>query len=672
MFIHSPFALEKMNKKFQLPPTSRWVIKLFLFFMLLFSIMRIITFFTFRPQEVSFSDALPSFLMGMRFDLRWVSILLAPLLIAGSFTRFSPFYSKKVKRFWMLYLMVISGFLLFFYGADFGHFDYVETRLNASALNFIEDFSISASMIWQSYPLLWIFFLISVIIYLLFRFFKHSHRKVDYSLHWPSKPFRMIWLMLLLIIGISGSNPAKPLMWKDAFQLGDNFKANLALNPLENFFTTLKFRKPFANVEIAKKQFSIMKQLLHLPEESTLLNFQRKETFIQPQKKMNVVLVLCESLSMYKTSLSGNPLNTTPYLQQLAEDGLFFERCFSPHFGTARGVFALLTGIPDIQLSKFSTRNEEALNQHSIINDFKDHKKFYFIGGNSEFNNFKGLLTKNIEGLNLFEEGMYKSPKFNVWGISDINLFNESNRILSQQQEPFFSIIQTADNHRPFVIPEEDRQFIAPAITNEDLLKKYGFDSQKEYESLLYFDYCIKQFMENAKKQSWYQNTLFVFIGDHGVKGDASAIYPGAWTQQRLSDEHVPLIFYAPGYIKSEKRSEVVSQVDVLPTIAGLLNQPFVNSTIGRDLLRKTGEEDFAFVIHHDEAKIGLLSNNYYYILNMNLQKDTLVPLHFNSPLLTLQNYNRIKTDMSEKTLAIYETSKWMLLNNQKEKIKTD
>jgi phosphoglycerol transferase MdoB-like AlkP superfamily enzyme len=267
---------------------------------------------------------------------------------------------------------------------------------------------------------------------------------------------------------------------------------------------------------------------------------------------------------------------------------------------------------------------------------------------------------------------MYKSPKFNVWGISDINLFKESNRILTQQEEPFFSIIQTADNHRPFVIPDEDRQFIAPSITNEELLRKYGFDSQKEYESLLYFDYCIKQFMENAKKQSWYKNTLFVFVGDHGVKGDALSVYPGAWTHQRLSDEHVPLIFYAPGFIKPEKRSEVVSQIDVLPTIAGLLNQPFVNSTIGRDLLRKTGEEDFAFVIHHDEAKIGLLNNNYYYILNMNLQQDTLVPLHFNSPLLTAQNYNRIKAEMAEKTIAIYETSKWMLLNNQKEKIKTD
>ncbi|MEQ1796693.1 MAG: sulfatase-like hydrolase/transferase [Lacibacter sp.] len=653
-----------------MPPTSRWVLKLFFFFMLLFSLMRVLTFFTFRPDTISFADAIPSFLMGMRFDLRWVSILLAPLLLAGSFPQLSPFRSSKHRRFWIIYLVVMSSFLLFFYGADFGHFDYVETRLNASALNFIEDFTISMRMLWQSYPLFWIFLLLSVLIWLLYRYFHRTHKKVDYSVEAPYKPMRTVWLIVLLIFGIAGSNPAKPLMWKDAFKLGNNFKAYLALNPLENFFTTLRFRKPFSDDGSAKGQFEIMKHLLQLPENASNLNFQRNEIFQQPAKKMNVVLVLCESFSMYKTSMSGNPLQTTPYFQQLAGEGLFFERCFSPSFGTARAVFSLLTGIPDVQLSKFSTRNPEALNQHTIINSFSDYKKFYFIGGNSEFNNFKGLLVNNVAGLKLYEEGMYQSPKFNVWGISDKNLFKEANRILTEQQQPFFSIIQTADNHRPFVIPEEDRSFVDSRLIDEAELRKYGFDSQKEYEASLYFDYCLEQFMENAKKQSWYNNTLFVFIGDHGVKGNASAFYPDAWTNERLSDEHVPLLFYSPAFIKPEKRSEVVSQVDVLPTIAGLLNQPFTNTTIGRDVLRKGGGKDFAFIIHHDEGKIGIVNNDYYYILNMNLQKDTLVPVHFNSPLLSASNYTKIKQQMAEQTIALYESSRWMLLNNQKEKVK--
>ncbi len=659
-----------MGKRFHLPPTSRWVLKLFFFFMLLFSLMRVLTFFTFRPDTISFADAIPSFLMGLRFDLRWVSILMAPLLIAGSFPVLSPFRSSKHRRFWIIYLVVMSSFLLFFYGADFGHFDYVETRLNASALNFIEDFTISMRMLWQSYPLFWIFLLLSVLIWLLYRYFHRTHKKVDYSAEAPYKPMRTLWLIVLLIFGIAGSNPARPLMWKDAFKLGNNFKAYLALNPLENFFTTLRFRKPFSDDGSAKGQFEIMKHLLQLPENASNLNFQRTEIFQQPAKKMNVVLVLCESFSMYKTSLSGNPLNTTPYFQQLAGEGLFFERCFSPSFGTARAVFSLLTGIPDVQLSKFSTRNPEALNQHTIINSFNGYKKFYFIGGNSEFNNFKGLLVNNVTGLNLYEEGMYQSPKFNVWGISDKNLFKEANRILTEQQQPFFSIIQTADNHRPFVIPEEDRSYIDSRLIDEAELKKYGFDSQKEYEASLYFDYCLQQFMENAKKQSWYNNTLFVFIGDHGVKGNASAFYPDAWTNERLSDEHVPLLFYSPAFIKPEKRSEVVSQVDVLPTIAGLLNQPFTNTTIGRDVLRKGGGKDFAFIIHHDEGKIGIVNNDFYYILNMNLQKDTLVPVHFNSPLLSAANYKKIKQQMAGQTIALYESSRWMLLNNQKEKVK--
>jgi phosphoglycerol transferase MdoB-like AlkP superfamily enzyme len=658
-----------MGHRFQLPPTSRWVLRLFLFFMLLFSMMRLLTFLSFRPEDVSFADAAPSFLMGIRFDLRWVCILLAPLLLAGSFHRFSPFQSAKTKRFWIVYLVVMSSFLLFFFGADFGHFDYVETRLNASALNFIEDFKISMSMLWQSYPLFWIFILLSLIIYLLYRFFQRSHSKVHTVQH-PFKPMRTFWMMLLLLIGVAGSNPAKPLMWKDAFRLGDNFKAYLALNPLENFFTTLRFRKPFADDGSAKIQFETMKELLQLPQEAAMLNFQRREVFMQPAKPMNVVLVICESLSMYKTSLSGNPLNTTPYLQQLADEGLLFERCFSPHFGTARGVFAMLSGVPDVQLSKFSTRNAEAIDQHTIINSFANHEKFYFIGGNSEFNNFKGLLVNNVNGLHLYEEGMYKSPKFNVWGISDKNLFKEANEVLSQQTTPFFSIIQTADNHRPFVIPEEDTAAVAAKQVDPLLLKKYGFDSQKELEALLYTDYSIQQFMEAAKQQPWFNNTLFVFIGDHGVKGNASALYPDAWTNERLTDEHIPLIFYAPGYIKPEKRKEVVSQVDVLPTIAGLLNQPYTNSTIGRDLLRKPAGKDFAFIIHHDEAKIGMLNNEFYYILNMNLQKDTLVPLHFNAPLLTKEKYETTKKQMAVETIALYESSRWMLLNNKKANVK--
>jgi phosphoglycerol transferase MdoB-like AlkP superfamily enzyme len=652
-----------MGKRLLLPPTARWVLQLFWIFLGVFTLFRIVTFILYKPSHELASDFSPSFLLGIRYDIRWICIVLSPLLVLGSFTTLSPFYSKFNKKIWVAYLTVITLFILVFFGADFGHFSYISTRLNASALNFAEDFFTSMEMLWESYPIFWILLGLGLVVWLITRLVNHTHSVVEKSNNekFYFKSGRVVWLLLLMIAGIYGKPAAKPLIWKDAFLLGNNFKAYLALNPMQNFFTTLKFRNPSYNASKAAEHFPAMAGFLQLNKTNNLLDYKRVVA-ATGNKQMNVVLVLCESFSMYKSSMSGNPLNTTPYFNEMTKSGVFFEKCFSPHFGTARGVFALLTGIPDVQLSKFSTRNPQALSHHCIINDFTGYDKYYFIGGNSEFNNYKGLVKQNISGVKLYEEGSYASPKFNVWGISDNNLFKEANAVMRNNDKPFFAIIQTADNHRPFEIPEEDkgfeRKYVSPAK-----LKQYGFESLDEYNAFRYSDYCIEQFMESAKKENYFDNTLFVFIGDHGIKGNAGALYPQAWTEQRLSDEHVPLLFYAPSVIDNEKRTEPVSQIDVLPTIAGLLGKPYSNATLGRDLLSNKKGEDCAFIIHHDEGNIGVVKNGYYYIRNIQIQKDTLVsvsshPLNFSPAQL-----KKIRKEMGGFVTAYYETAKWMLCN---------
>ena len=228
----------------------------------------------------------------------------------------------------------------------------------------------------------------------------------------------------------------KPIKWKDAFELNDNFRSYVALNPLQNFFTTLQFRKPSFEDAKAKAYFPIIAGFLQLDSQSIADKDYSREVLPDSkalESRPNVVLIICESFSMYKSSMSGNPLNTTPYFKSMCDSGLFFSRCFTPTFGTARGVFGVITGTPDVQLSEFSTRNPEAIHQHTIINDFVDYNKFYFLGGSSDFNNFEGLV-KNINGLQLYQEGSYTSPLLNVWGISDKNLFLESEKIFSKQK----------------------------------------------------------------------------------------------------------------------------------------------------------------------------------------------------------------------------------------------
>ncbi len=94
------------------------------------------------------------------------------------------------------------------------------------------------------------------------------------------------------------------------------------------------------------------------------------------------------------------------------EKGIFFDQCFTPSYGTARGVWAVLTGIPDVgQANSTTSRNPAAVNQHTIINDFAGYEKFYFIGGSASWANIRGLLTDNIQGLHLYEQDRLQSAE---------------------------------------------------------------------------------------------------------------------------------------------------------------------------------------------------------------------------------------------------------------------
>ncbi|MEO8822023.1 MAG: sulfatase-like hydrolase/transferase [Ginsengibacter sp.] len=659
--------IAKLKFPRSVPLTIKWITKLWLVYLLIFTILRVATVVLFIPEKTSILSLIPSFSLGFRYDAKWISIILLPIAVLSVFSRFSPFHSERNKKYWSYYLAIATLIILFFFGADFGNFSYNHTRINASALNFAEDPTISFKMLWQSYPIVWLLAVLVVAVLLMSKLFKHTHvvtkrkeqENIVYKKQWHAGA------VIFLLWCVYGIFSIYPLQWKDAFDLNDNFKSYVALNPMQNFFTTLQFRKPSFDDYKAKSYFPLIADFLQLDEKN--INDQSFSRLVLPNSKAlesrpNIVLVICESFSMYKSSMGGNPLNTTPYFKQLCDSGIFFNRCFTPTFGTARGVFAIVSGIPDVQLSIFSSRNPESVKQNTIINSFEDYEKFYFLGGSSDFNNFDGLI-KNVNGVKIYQEGSYKEKPLNVWGISDKHLFLESEKVLSDQKKPFFAIIQTADNHRPYSIPPEDTDFVR-RVVNEDTLHKYGFESLKEFQSFCYTDYCFKTFIENAKKQPWFNNTIFAFVGDHGVEGETAALYPDAWEKGSLSDEHVPLLFYAPQLLDESARHEVVSQIDILPTLAGMVHQSYTNTTLGRDLLNSKNKMDAAFIIHHDEGNIGVVTDDYYFVKNLRITKEKLLPINSNTLSLTKEQADSVKRSLSELTSGIYETAKWMLVNN--------
>ena len=143
-------------------------------------------------------------------------------------------------------------------------------------------------------------------------------------------------------------------------------------------------------------------------------------------------------------------------------------------------------------------------------------------------------------------------------------------------------------------------------------------------------------------------------------------MYPNAWTSSRLSDEHVPLLFYAPGLLTPQQKKEIASQIDVLPTLAGMIHQPYTNTTLGRDLLNTKTKLNAAFIIHHDEGDIGVVTDKYFYVKNIRINTEELVPITSNTISLSPAEKDSVKKSLSTLTSAIYETAKWMLVNNKR------
>ena len=669
-------------KKTFLPKTIRWTFYSGFVFLIIMSLLRFVFVNYFSAPASADNNLTSSYILGFRYDLRYVTIVMMITLLFSYIKPLNPFDKKLGKQIAIITWMLFSSLLLFFYTADFIHYAYVHQRLNASILSYIDNPLISMQMMWQSYPIITIIIIFLVVEWVLYKFISFTYQLSDKYERTGSQfkniIIQTIFFIILLYAAIGNiiyKGGQYPLRWSNAYSLGSDYKANVALNPMQSFFSTLNFRSSKIDTDLIKKNYSVIADYLTIPsneQDAQNLQFARihnpVNNNLEASTIKNVVLVICESFSAYKSSMMGNPLNTTPYFNDLKKQGVYFNRAFSPAYGTARGVWAVLTGTPDVLEGKTSSRNPLAVDQHSIIADFKNYEKYYFLGGSASWANIRGVLTNNISDLKIFEQGSYQSSEIDVWGISDKNLFLEANKTLSKNTKPFFAIIQTADNHRPYTIPAEDLKVFVKKTVPKDSLLKYGFENNEEYNAFRYTDFCIEQYIEAAKKEKYFNETLFVFVGDHGIKGDAGTMLPKSFTEQGLTNMHVPLLFYAPSILQPKEYSIPVSQLDVLPSIASLCNIPYTNTTMGKNVFITVQQKDNAIFLYDDfNQQIGVLNNEFYYGYQL---KNPSKPI-FESAL----NNEVVKNDSVQKqmdilTKTIYETAKYMLIHNQKLNIK--
>ena len=638
----------------------------------LFIFLRFSFFFLFY-EPTSLVDVLKSFWIGARFDLRLSILLSLPCLIITivpviKFWKFS--YTVFVAN-WSYPLALTSAF--FFYIFDFATYGYTQQRIDITVFTLLENFTISLGMIWESYPVIRLLLLVLIICLLCIKV--HSwlinstlkKQKVFQTKY--QKAFQIIFCFFVYVFGFWGTLSQYMLLWSDAFFSRSAFISALALNPVLYFYDTTTFQEVDFEIDKVKESYPIISNYLGTTNPNiNNLNYVRQ---IEPNVKMsnhpNVVIIFMESVGLNRMGVAGNPLNATPTLDSLSSSGLFSPKFYIPWVSTSRSVFTMLTGIPDVA-RRTSSSNPIIRDQYSIISEFKDYDKYYMIGGSASWANIRSLVTYNIKKMKLIEMDDIDRPRVDVWGVSDLDLFKEANNLLKNKKDlskPSFIIIQTAGNHRPYTIPEKNDGFITKNIKKE-ILNKAGFKSLEQFNAMRLLDHSIGEFFELAKESSYYANTIFVLFGDHGTSDPQAGHMGLADYDLKLRSYNVPLIIFAPKIIQNPQIITRASGLsDLMPTIAGLCKIPYMNKTIGRDLLGS--DNNLAFLVNKkmNPTSYGVIDNQFYLRVFRNGSGYELHNILDKNPTRNVSDVFPNEADSLKKIAdAIYHTSKYMLYHN--------
>lgn len=619
----------------------------------LFASLRVLFLLGFSAVEsISESDVLPTLGIGLRFDLRLALLLMLPagILLALPKLRLARFRAVR----WLLraYLVLAVAALGLLYILDFGHYAYLGVRLNATVLRFAGDAQISAGMLWQTYPVLWITlaWLAGAALWA-WALLRLERATLDRP---PAQRVGVLPALggaavvgVLVFFGLLGratalnlENPVQ-LRWSDAFFSGNSQVAALGLNPALFLFDTLTL-EPSAFDEVATREhYAVVADYLGVSDrDAEGLNFFRQQPVhahrIQAERPPNVVFVMLESLGTSAVGAYGNPLNPTPNLDRLAKESWFFRHFYVPVTGTAKTVWASITGIPDVSRQETATRNPLIARQRTLINALDGYEKFYMIGGNAGWANINALIRQSIDGVRLYEERDWQSPQVDVWGISDLDFFKESSRILGAvpKDQPFFAYLQTSGNHRPFTIPKNNDGFQALDLPLEQV-QQAGSRSVEQFNAVRLLDFNIGRLMDLAKEHGFYDNTIFVFFGDHNTRISQIPHMAPAFEQLGLESNNVPLLIHAPQWLAPREFDEAVGLADLLPTVAGMLGVPFSNGSLGRDIQQPAPEGERVVPLVLQEGSfpvIGAVTSDFLLQMQHDGSSPTLHNLHSPTP----------------------------------------
>jgi phosphoglycerol transferase MdoB-like AlkP superfamily enzyme len=309
---------------------------------------------------------------------------------------------------------------------------------------------------------------------------------------------------------------------------------------------------------------------------------EREITADAPRKPLNVVLVSIESFSAEFMQAFGNRQGLTPNMDRLAREGLLFTRMYATGTRTVRGLEALTLSVPPTPGHSIVKRPDNG-NLFTIGDVFKSqgYEPLYLYGGYGYFDNMQAFFAGN--GYTVIDRTALKPGQIsfeNIWGVADEDLFALALRELDKRHaagKKFYAHVMTTSNHRPFTYP-------AGRI---DIPSHSGREGGVKYT-----DWAIGKFIDEARGKPWFNDTVFVLVADHTHKGRGRHELP-------IENYHIPCIVYAPAHVQPRQVDTIASQIDVPPTLLGLLNVSYKSRFFGHDILREGQKHQRAFMANY-------------------------------------------------------------------------
>lgn len=377
----------------------------------------------------------------------------------------------------------------------------------------------------------------------------------------------------LCLFGIRGRMGYNPIKVSQAYYCEDPFLNQLGVNPVFNLLTSTldDNRKENRYLHLMPEQEAIeeVQQLLGRKGITQISPIAREiKQSADTTTFRNVVLIFMESMSANLMESFGSNKSLTPFLDSLYHQSLSFSHFYSSGIHTNHGMYSTLYSFPAIM--KRNAMKGSVIPVYSglptILKD-NGYQNLFFMTHESQYDNMNAFFRTN--GFDeIYAQENYPAEKVvNSFGVQDDFLYQYALPILNKKAtsgRPFFTVLLSISNHPPYIIP--------------DYFKPHS--DKPEDQIVEYADWSIKQFITEAEKQPWFDNTIFVLLGDHGKLVDS----PESEIPQ--SYNHIPLMIYGKG-IQPEIRAQFGGQIDVAPTLLGLLNIGYIQNNFGINLLKE-------------------------------------------------------------------------------------